>query len=34
MCLHEIERDEIADPFVKVGRALEVGEQEREAGDL
>ena len=31
---HQIEGDEIADPLVKLGRALEVGEQEGEAGDL
>ena len=34
MAAHEIEGDEIADPVVKLGRALQVGEQESEAGDL
>ena len=31
---HQVESDQIADPFVELRRALEVGEQEREAGDL
>ena len=34
MRLHEVERDEVADPLVERGRALQVGEQEGEAGDL
>ena len=32
--LHQVERHQIADALVELGRALEVGEQEREAGDL
>ena len=34
MRAHQIERGEIADPFVQRGGALEVGEQERQRGDL
>ena len=34
MRAHEVVGDEIADPLVELGRALEVGEQEGEAGDL
>ena len=34
MPLHQIEGDEIANPLVELGRAFEVGEQERQAGDL
>ena len=34
MLAHQVEGDEIADPLVELGRALEVGEQEGEAGDL
>ena len=31
---HQIVGDDVADPLVKLGRALEVGEQERQARDL
>ena len=34
MLAHEIEGDEIADPFVELGRTLEIGEQEGQARDL
>ena len=34
MLAHQIVGDEIADPLIERGRALEVGEQERQAGDL
>ena len=30
----QIERREVADPFIQRGRALQVGEQERQRGDL
>ena len=31
---HQVEGDEVADPIVEFGRALQVGEQEGQAGDL
>ena len=34
MRAHQVEGDQVADPLVKLGRALEIGEQERQAGDL
>ena len=34
MLAHEIVGDDVADPLVERGRALEVGEQERQARDL
>ena len=34
MCSDEVIRDQVADAFVKLGGALEIGEQEREAGDV
>ena len=34
MRAHQVEGDQVADPLVELGRALEVGEQEGEAGDL
>ena len=34
MLAHQVEGDQVADPLVELGRALEVGEQEGEAGDL
>ena len=34
MLLDQIERHQVADAFVKIGRALEIGEQKGEAGDL
>ena len=34
MRAHEIEGGEIADPLVERGRALEIGEQEGQRGDL
>jgi hypothetical protein len=34
MRLHQVERHQVADALVEPGRALEVGEQEGEAGDL
>ena len=34
MAAHEIVGDKVADPLVELGRALEIGEQEGQAGDL
>jgi hypothetical protein len=34
MRLHKVERDKVANPLVEFGGASEVGEKEREAGDL
>ena len=34
MRAHEVEGDEVADPFVKLGRSAEIGEEEGQAGDL
>ena len=34
MLAHQIVGDDVADPLVELGRAFEVGEQERQAGDL
>src|SRR6266481_4394748 len=34
MCSDEVICDQVADAFVKLGGALEIGEQEREAGDV
>ena len=34
MRAHQIERGEVADPLIQRGRALEIGEQECQRGDL
>ena len=34
MLAHQVEGHQVADPLVELGRALQVGEQEGEAGDL